>query len=148
MQLEQYEVDISGEHTVYEFVSVGKQGRIEKVVAYTPIGEESSYYNLGFGDVDEEIGDWNDKVVSDNGDHRKVLATVAATVVDFLNYRPEATIYAEGNTNLKNHLYRRSIEGIIDRISQYYEVEGYTEADSWEPFERNRPYEAFLIRRI
>lgn len=148
MQLEQYEVDVSGEHTVYEFISVGKRGRIEKIVAYTPIGENSSWYNLGFGDVEAATGAWTDEVISDNGDSRKVLATVAATVVDFLNWHSEATVYAQGNADVKNHLYRRGIEGIINEISQYYKVEGFTETDGWEPFERNRPYEAFLIRRI
>lgn len=34
------------------------------------------FWNLGFGDLDEKTGNISDSVVSDNGDGRKVLATV------------------------------------------------------------------------
>ncbi len=146
MQLEKYDIEISSQHTIYEFVSVGSYGRIEKVIAFTPLFEGSTFYNLGFGDVIVATGEWTDKRISNNGDRRKVLATVAATVVDFLNWHPNAIVYAQGNEEIKNHLYRRGIESVITEIEQQYEVQGYTQSDEREPFDRNRPYEAFLIR--
>lgn len=146
MQLEKYDTEISSQHTVYEFISVGRHGHIKKIIALTPFSEGSSLYNLGFGDLVEATGDWTDKRISNNGDRRKVLATVAAAVADFLNWHPNAAVYARGNEAMKNHLYRRGIESVFSEIEHQYEIQGYTESNEWEPFKQDRPYEAFLIQ--
>jgi hypothetical protein len=43
---------------------------------------------LAFGDKDIEAGDIDDKVISNNGDSEKVLATVVATVYAFIDKYP------------------------------------------------------------
>jgi hypothetical protein len=67
----------------FEFISEGLRGCIIKVVQYTPL-HVGNYYNLGFGDRDLQTGLISDRTVSDNGDSKKVLATVASTLDFFL----------------------------------------------------------------
>ena len=128
-------------------MSVGKKGSIRKLVEFTPLNQEGTLYNLGFGDVNPITGDWDDKVVSNNGDRNKVLATVANLVVDFLEENPSATIFAKGSTPNRNLLHQRTIERFWNEIIEMYEVQGLTEHDTWISFERKEPFSAFLIMR-
>lgn len=78
---EQYDIELGESVCIYEFVSIGKKGKIAKMVQYTEINMHNSY-NLAFGDKDE-FGEINDLAISDNGDSQKVLATVIGTLYDF-----------------------------------------------------------------
>lgn len=60
---------------VFEFVSIGPNGRINKLVQYTPTNYKD-LYNLGFGDKNIDTGEIDDNAISNNGDSEKVLATV------------------------------------------------------------------------
>jgi hypothetical protein len=62
-------------------------------------------YNLAFGDKDHSTGEIDDKVISNNGDSEKVLATVVATVYAFTDKYPETWIYATGSTKARTRLY-------------------------------------------
>ena len=146
MRLTKYDTVVSADYTIYEFTSVGKNGAVPKVVVYTPLFLDD-VYNLGFGDVDATTGDWTDTITTDNGDYRIVLATVASTVISFLVTHPGASVYATGNTDNRNELYRRGIEHVLREIEPDYDIQGQTHEDEWETFERNRSYEAFLIKR-
>nr|WP_051350266.1 hypothetical protein [Dyadobacter alkalitolerans] len=53
----------------FSFISLGKRGRIKKIVQFRLI--ENNVYNLGFGDYSEEFGTLDDQVVTDNGDMEK-----------------------------------------------------------------------------
>ena len=64
-------------------------------------------FNIGFGDKNLETGDIDDKVVSNNGDSDKVLATVV--VYTFTDLNPETLIYATGSTKARTRLYRMGI---------------------------------------
>ena len=82
MLFPRYELEASKTLKTFEFVSIGKNGEIAKAVQYSETNLKD-FYNLGFGDTNLETGEINDKVISDNGDSQKVLATVAATVYAF-----------------------------------------------------------------
>ena len=82
MRNEQYKVDASDTFEIFEFLSVGPKGQIPKIIKYTSINI-SSIYNLGFGDKIGDTDDFDDKVVTDNKDSTKVLATVASTIFKF-----------------------------------------------------------------
>ena len=70
----------------YEFFSEGPKGRVKKVVRYRLLEEfPKRIFNLGFGDWDDERGDVDDKIKTNNSDRQKVLATVADTVMDLQN---------------------------------------------------------------
>ena len=82
MHLKKYELKSGERLEVFEFTSIGKNGRIPKIVQYTPTNYKD-LYNLGFGDKNE-IGEIDDTVISNNGDSEKVLATVVASLYAFL----------------------------------------------------------------
>jgi len=98
MLLPRYELKSDASLTVFEFVSVGKKGEIQKIIQYSETNLKD-FYNLGFGDKNLLTGEVDDKIISDNGDSQKVLATVVAAVYAFTDKYPESWIYASGSTN-------------------------------------------------
>lgn len=67
-----YEFEYSNPYEVYTFTSEGKNGRIKKMVKFQLI--QGNLFNLGFGDCRGDDDDFDDKVVSDNGDMEVVLS--------------------------------------------------------------------------
>lgn len=96
MNLDKYPIISDNEHMAYEFLSEGPNGTVKKVVFFQEIGD--NLYNLAFGDWDEIKQKIDDKARSNNNDRDKVLATVASTVIDFIKYYPEASVFARGST--------------------------------------------------
>ena len=91
MQLEKYEYRALEHFISYVFDSVGPRGRIRKAVKYQPMDWDvngKTVMNLLFGDWNEEDQKIDDSTVSDNNDRDKVLATVAATVLEFIEAWP------------------------------------------------------------
>ncbi len=131
--------------TLYEFVSEGPKGRILKLVKYDEYGD-SGAYNLGFGDKIGDSNNFDDKIITDNGDSKKVLATVAATLYDFMNEYPNALVFATGSSLARTRLYRIGMSNALDNINKDFVVRGYFE-DEWEIFEPNRNYSIFLVTK-
>ncbi|MBC8151473.1 MAG: hypothetical protein H7Z72_01040 [Bacteroidetes bacterium] len=127
------------------FVSVGEQGNIIKVVEYA-LTRNPEEYNLAFGDYDPVTGEVDDQVKSGNGDRDKVLATVSATVIDFLEWYPDATIFAKGSSRARTRTYQMGINRFREEISREHNLFGFTDG-IWETFEPNKAYEAFRIKR-
>jgi uncharacterized protein DUF6934 len=67
------------------------------------------YFNLGFGDLNKATGKIDDLAVTDNQDRKKVLATVAATLLEFTRQFPDAAVYATGSTPARTRLYQIGI---------------------------------------
>src|SRR6185312_12300902 len=110
MHLEKYTAVKGDSDFYYEFYSEGPKGRIRKIVRLMSLTEYGNdYYNLYLGDWLEAEDRFSDTVVSNNMDREKILATVAAIVVDFTAAIPHAVIFAEGNTALRNRLYQMGI---------------------------------------
>jgi hypothetical protein len=128
----------------YFFVSEGPRGKISKGVVYSPLG--GNLFNLGFGDWNEKLKDLDDSTRSNNGDRDKVLMTVASTALDFTDEFPGAEIFIEGSTSARTRLYQMGIGDNILAINKNFEVKGSING-SWEPFQKGRNYDAFLIRR-
>jgi hypothetical protein len=147
MHLEEYTAVKGDSDFSYEFYSEGPKGRIKKIVRFTPLtGYGNDYYNLYLGDWLEAEDRLSDTVVSNNMDREKVLATVAAIVVDFTAAIPHAVIFAEGNTPSRNRLYQMGISANWQVIDEYFDLHGFKD-DKWERFQKNRNYESFLLRR-
>lgn len=144
MNLPKYPVFATDKMHTYGFYSEGPMGRIRKIILYEKIGD--NLFNLGFGDWNEELSKANDSNRSNNGDRDKVLATVAFTVLDFTLQFPDALIVAEGSTPARTRLYQMGIAGNWMEINKNFEVKGLL-GNIWEPFQRGRNYEAFLIKR-
>ncbi len=141
MHLHRYEVISTNENRKYEFLSEGPKGAIKKVILFEEFGYK--LYNLGFGDWDEATQSMDDKARSNNYDRDKVLATVAGTVTSFLEYYPDATVFAKGSTPARTRLYQMGIFANWQHISILLTVKGFIDGD-WQPIEKCRNYDGFM----
>ena len=132
MLVQRYELKSDADLTVFEFISVGKKGEIPKIVQYSETNLKD-FYNLGFGDKDLLTGEVDDKVISDNGDSQKVLATVVATVYAFTGKYPESWIYATGSTRSRTRLYRIGLTNNLEEILKDFELYGLKNGE-WQEF--------------
>src|ERR1700679_3254716 len=104
MNEESYHFKKEPEIFYYEFFSEGPNGKIKKVVQFQQIPNSVNIYKLGFGDFNEDLGDIDDLSVSNNQDTQKVLATVARTVVDFMQQHSGSIVIAKGSTKSRTRL--------------------------------------------
>jgi len=146
MNLKHYSYFTSNDFKDYEFYSEGPKGRIKKVVLFTRVLGESTFYNLAFGDIDPDTGLLDDTVVTDNDDRDLVLATVANTINTFCDRYGNHFIYAEGSTPARTRLYQISISALWEQISLDFDVYGFNDGE-WRNFQKNVNYEAFFVKR-
>jgi len=146
MDLPKYQLSAENSLTVFEFVSVGSKGKIPKLILFSET-HLKDFYNLGFGDKNLETGDVDDKVVSDNGDSDKVLATVVSAVYAFTDLNPNTWVYATGSTKARTRLYRMGISKYYKKIKEDFELYGLKD-DKWIEFDKKIDFEAFVVKRL
>ncbi|SIS92468.1 hypothetical protein SAMN05421788_102120 [Filimonas lacunae] len=78
----------------------------------------------------------NDMVITNNSDTEKVLATVAAIVVDFTSRFPDTLIYAEGSSPSRTRKYRMGITRLWNEIVPHFEIFGIKDDDTLEPYKK------------
>lgn len=144
MQLDKYEMKASKSLMRFEFDSIGPKGKIKKRIQFKRFSTARHVYNIGFGDIIDG-SDIDDLAVSANNDSKKILATVASAVTEFLQKHPDNYIYASGSTAARSRLYKIGISNNLEEIQGKFEVYGYYN-DQWELFEKNKPYQEFLIK--
>lgn len=145
MEWEIYEFKKTKNGLRYSFYSEGPRGRIGKVIEFQWIqGLGSSTFNLAFGDFDQGTNLLDDKSVSNNYDRLKVLHTVAAAIIDFLEDHHQSIILIKANTLSRARLYQMMISSIWSAIERQYEVYGRHESD-WIPFRKGLKYAEFLV---
>ena len=140
-----YPVRFSKTKKTYTFTSVGENGVIQKIVAFTEF--QANVYNLGFGDFDKTTQEVDDEVVTNNGDMEKVLATVFFIIQQFFIEKPAAWVYIEGSTPSRTRLYQVIINKFYDEFQRSYEIHGI-QNDVVSPFEKNVSYDSFLIKKM
>ena len=145
MQLEKYELKSGEQLAVFEFVSIGSNGRINKLVQYTPTNYKD-LYNLGFGDKNIDTGEIDDNVISNNGDSEQVLATVVSAVYAFTDIENDAWVYATGSTKSRTRLYRMGISKYLNEVKKDFVIFGLKDGE-WEKFELDIDYSAFVVKR-
>ena len=59
---------------------------------------------------------------------------------------PKSMILVKGSTESRTRLYRIGISNNFEEINQNFVVLGYRE-ETWQPFNKNTDYEAFLVKR-
>ena len=145
MEWEIYEFKKTKNGLHYSFFSEGPRGRIGKVIEFQWMrGLGSSTFNLAFGDFNESKDLLDDRSVSNNDDRLKVLHTVAAAIIDFLEDRHQSIILIKANTLSRARLYQIMISSIWSAIERQYEVYGKREND-WIPFRKGLNYVEFLV---
>ena len=100
MNYPKYPFTSSSKSLIFEFVSNGINGSINKAISYTCVNEKDQIYNLCFGDnlgIDPETGELkiDDLAVSNNRDMPKILATVASSAYIFSKEYPDRKIFSE-----------------------------------------------------
>lgn len=76
----------------------------------------------------------------------KVMETVAAAIVQYLQRFPDRRIYVRGNTEAKRRLYQRYSFNNLNEINiKYYLFGKENDKDQFEVFGKGKVYEALLV---
>lgn len=145
MKQPKYHLKAEPDLTIFEFVSEGPNGRIPKLIEFTETNLKD-FYNLAFGDKDENTGKINDRIITNNNDTEKVLATVVSAVFAFTDKHPEAWVYATGSTIARTRLYRMGINKYMEEVENEFHLFGEL-ADDWLPFEKGTDFEGYVVKR-
>jgi hypothetical protein len=146
MNLDHYEYTVDRLLLDYEFTSSGPNGNIRKLISFVPRNEGGrTFFVLDFGDYSDAKG-VDHLTVTDNKDTEKILATIAATVIEFTTSFPDMGVYAIGSTKARTRLYQMNIRKYWKDIEALLLVYGYTNG-KWELFQEKVNYDAFFVRR-
>lgn len=138
-----YPFEASEDYMRFSFESRSQDRVVAKSVEFNRIGAKT--YNLAFGDVDEN-GDLNDLVVTDNGDMRKVLSTIAQIVITFLGVYAERQVFFTGSSPARTRLYRVVLSREVDSWASIFEIRGIHDGKAI-PFQSNIAFESFFVKR-
>ncbi len=119
----------------FRFTSVGHKGSIEKIVEFSYVQEH--YWNLGFGDVKGD--DWDDDVISNNNDSRKVLQTVANAIHLFFDLYPDQNVLILPLDNQRTLLYNRVFQQKWKEIEPIFTVKAGVLSEPLSKFENYNP---------
>lgn len=127
-------------------MGVSPKGVIKKVVNFEFLYSYNNIavVNLAFGDWDKVNHKIDDSVVSNNNDRDKILATVAATVLEYTKVHGRCFVLARGSTRSRSRLYQMGINAHRAEIESIFVVMGYYEGE-WIPFEPCRNFDAFSV---
>jgi hypothetical protein len=132
----------------FGFQSIGPKGTFEIIVHFSLLYDDN-IFNLAFGLADNN-GSFDDTAILNNNDRNKILATVAKTIMLFLDYHPECSVYFTGSTINRTRLYRRAINVAMAELKDYLEIFGLVENGNdllLDPFDGKKNYFAFLIHK-
>jgi len=155
MQNPKYDIIFTDELDVIEFVSVGKKGKIDKLIHIEPT-YNPDIFNLAFGDKIKKVKDnelifgLDDKVNSENGDRDIVLATVAGAAYEYTSKYPERWLIFAGSDEVRTRLYRMAITINYAELSKDFYIFGAIIVNGEPvpvPFDGNTRYEGFLVKR-
>ena len=149
MHLSSYQILSKSENsTEYKFISIGPKGSITKFIIFEELSGEANLYNLALVDqLDNDI--ISDSSASNNGDLRKILATVAKVLVDYTLVFPERTIFFQGSdeTGKRTTVYNRAISTHFSFLAHDFIIEGITEENVIEQYNPVKTYIGFLVKR-
>lgn len=145
MKLDRYELQAGRNLNTFEFLSEGSKGKIVKLIQFQQMNLPN-LYNLAFGDINLLTGQLDDKIITDNGDSEKVLATIVASVYAFTGHYPDAWIFATGSTTTRTRLYRMGINKYFDIVDEDFDIMGEQQSE-WEWYKKGKDYQAFAVHR-
>ncbi|KQB37041.1 DUF6934 family protein [Flavobacterium aquidurense] len=128
MDYPKYDLKVSSNSTIFEFISSGKQGNINKVIKYT-LMQNPEIVNLGFGDkinINESKGtfDIDDVNTTNNGDRNIILATVANATYIYTEIYPDKFIFFSGSCKIRTRLYRILISSNYNELVKTFFIFG------------------------
>ena len=91
-------------------------------------------------------GNIDDRIVSNNSDSEKVLATVIQALYIFFRKHPTSKVYVKGSTKSRTRLYRMGITKFYIETDSIFRVKGReSEIADWEDFQLNKEYYSFAF---
>ncbi|EHO15320.1 hypothetical protein HX057_10015 [Myroides odoratimimus] len=148
MQYPSYSLTAFNRNYSYEFTSISDTQVIEKIINFTLLDIEDELYNLSFGDKNKDLVNSNaidDKVVSNNGDMVKILATLFQAILLFTQDKEVYKIVFRGSTPSRTRLYRIAISNNYEELSKYFNIYGFDIEGKLIFFAKNKEYQGFLI---
>lgn len=142
-----YPIRRNGKKMEFRFWSTNSRGEnaVLKVVTYERVVKYGRvYYNLAFGDFDEQSRIAHDDVVTNNGDMRKILRTVISTIDQFFLERPKDRVHIDGSDAVRRSYYHKIVRDYFDVIFEHYKVRGCVDRRI-ELFRANIEYEYLII---
>jgi len=136
-----YDFQIGHNTRTYSFVSVGPHP-VEKRVIYAETSL-SGFFNLALADVEED-GSLNFYSVSNNGDLKQIMATVAQTMLVFLQHYPGARVAFSGSTPARTRLYQIILAREQQAVAASLVISGVRD-NGLELFRPNRDYDGFVV---
>lgn len=132
----------------FRFISEGPKGQIEIIVQFEQT-KNDEIVNLAFGARNSD-GKVDDKIILNNNDRNKILATIAEIIFNFSD-SDDRIIFFKGSNKARTRLYRMAIAMNHSYLSKYFNVLGAFEENDeiidFEPFENGRDYSGFFIKR-
>jgi hypothetical protein len=133
----------------FQFESNGPKGCVWKVIQFTRL-QKRGYYNLALGDWSGR-DDLDFETVTDNGDHEKVLATVAVAIYAWSERFPRRKIIIQGSNAARTRLYRMAINKGWEELNKVFLIRGMSRNEAKKlvisPYDRKKVFEAYLVQR-
>ncbi|KQS33575.1 DUF6934 family protein [Dyadobacter sp. Leaf189] len=126
----------------YEFVSLGEDKNVRKLVTFSET-ESENVFNLALFDI-LDSGKCSNNTETRNQDMAKVVATVFKIVVDFLEIEKDYVVVFRGNDPRRHRLYRIAISRELKQLSEKYVILGVTN-DSIGHFLPDQSYDLYVI---
>jgi hypothetical protein len=144
------EIEKSDDYQTFMFISQGRHGNLVKVVSFDEIIELDNIFNLALGTI-LPSGKIDFETITNNGDRNKILATVVGIVGTFIETHPEKNVYITGSDDRRTLLYQRAIAYGYEELIQVFNIYGDISIgfpiSEFEPFDKERKYRGFLIKR-
>jgi hypothetical protein len=139
-RLQAYPIEYSEDKLNYRFISKGAENDIVKIVTYEDM--KSDEWNLAFGDANADETDFDDKIITNNQDMRRVIQTVFATGLIFSAAYPERKIKIVPVDRQRKLLYNRVFQDRHTAIEEFYTVYGLSfTGDTKELYDSRKIYE-------
>jgi hypothetical protein len=145
-RLQAYPIEHSEDKLYYRFVSKGAENDIVKIVTYEDMGTDE--WNLAFGDANADETDFDDKIITNNQDMRRVIQTVFATGLIFSEAYPERKIQIKPVDRQRKLLYNRVFQDRHTAIEEFYTIYGVSFTDGAEElYDSRKIYDGFLLTK-
>jgi hypothetical protein len=141
-----YELKENRKKYQFRFTSVGTKGSIEKIIEFSKI--QKNLWNLAFGDIIDD--NFDDSIISDNDDLRKVIQTVVNAVHIFIDNHSDIDILIAPSDYQRKLLYNRIFQQKWTEIDSIFITKGVIINDFETITENYNPkemYDYFVIRR-
>jgi hypothetical protein len=144
-RLQAYLLEHSEDKLRYRFISKGESSEIVKLVRYEPMGEGD--WNLAFGDANADESDFDDTIISNNGDMRQIIQTIFLTGLIFTEAYPNRRVFVIPVDAQRGLLYNRVFKEKQAEIEAYFSIQGKMPNKKAEAYNALKIYRSFILTR-